>query len=78
MGVSREVIEKLSFRGGAVPLRARRSAAGAWSVDVQMLIDIPIDGGARTLEIRKTIMVRADQVGRKKMAIRLIPKRGAR
>jgi hypothetical protein len=40
-----------------------------------MAFDIPLDGGARHIRVIKTVRVRAEQIGRKKMSLRFIPKR---
>lgn len=77
MGVKREVIEKPRLRGGAVPIRASRSLSGAWSVDVQVYIDVQLQDG-RTVRAARQVRVRAEQIGRKKMSIRFIPRRRGR
>lgn len=77
MGVEREVIEKPGYRGAARPVRAQRSAAGAWSVDFEMAFEIPLEGGARHIRVIRRIRVRAEQIGRKKMSMRFVPARRA-
>jgi len=76
MGVEREVIDKFGYRGGAAPVRATRGKSGSWSVDVQLGFDLELRDG-RTIRVFRRVRVRAEQIGRKKMSIRFIPRRGA-